>query len=413
MLLDITPLRRHRDFRLLFAGQAISFVGSMITYVAIPYQVFELTRSSSMVGLIGVVELVPLLVAALWGGAYADAMERRRLLVSSELLMACASATLFVNASLPKPSVWLIFAIAAVMSVVNGFHRPTLEAMTQRLVEREELPATAALGSLKYNIGAIGGPALGGLLIAKLGIRTTFAIDVASYVISLLALSMMRPMPAAEGAERPSLRGIVEGLRFAVTRPELLGTYIVDITAMTFAMPVALFPAMSVGFGGAGAVGWLYSAMSAGSLVMTLFSGWTSRVRRHGRAVVLAAAAWGLAIVALSFAPSLPAAVACLMLAGSADMVSGLFRMTIWNTTIPTGMRGRLAGVEMISYMSGPLLGNARAGWVASQSSVPFSILSGGMLCVAGVLLCAIGLPAFWRYDASQVETPTSSPVDA
>jgi len=398
MLLDLAPLRRHRDFRLLFFGQFVSHFGSMITYVAVPYQVYQLTQSSLLVGLLGTVQLVPLLLFGLWGGAYADAMDRRRLLIGAEILLTLVSLGLAANASLARPSVTAIFVLTALMSAVNGFHRPTLESMSPRLVDRDELPATAALTSLRGSLGSVAGPAIGGVCIAAAGLGATYLLDVATFVASLGALAAMAAMPAAAEAAKPGLRSIVEGLDYARRRPELVGTYVVDIVAMTFAMPMALFPALAQGWGGATAAGWLYSAMSIGSLAITLFSGWTKRVARRGAAVVVAAASWGVMVVLLGYVPGLPAAVACLALAGAADMLSGLFRMTIWNETIPAHLRGRLAGVEMISYMTGPLLGNARAGWMASLRSVRFSIVAGGLICCAGVLLCIPLLPAFWRY---------------
>jgi MFS family permease len=244
----------------------------------------------------------------------------------------------------------------------------------------------------------IAGPALGGLCIARFGLGAAYVVDVVSFLVSLLALAGMRAMPPAPEAARPGLRSIAEGLRYARSRPEILGTYFVDIVAMTFAMPMALFPALSQPWGGARAAGWLYSGMSIGALAITVFSGWTGRVRRHGAAVVIAAAVWGVAVVALGYAPNLVLAVLCLCAAGGADMVSGIFRMTIWNETIPGHLRGRLAGVEMISYMTGPLLGNARAGWMATQLSNRASIVGGGAVCVVGVLLCIRLLPAFWHY---------------
>jgi MFS family permease len=398
LLLDVTPLRRHRDFRRLFCGQLISTFGSMITSVAVPYQIYLLTHSSFWVGLLGTVQLVPLLIFGLWGGAYADAVDRRRLLLGAEVALALGSAALAINALLPHPSVIVIFVATAFMSAVGGFHRPALESMTPRLVDADELPATAALTSLRSTAGAIAGPALGGLCIAAFGLASTFVIDVATFVVSLVALAGMRAMPPSEAAASPGLRSIVEGLVFARSRPVLIGTYVVDIIAMAFAMPMALFPAMAQPWGGPRAAGWLYSAMSIGSLVTTLFSGWTGRVRRHGAAVILAAASWGVAIIALGYAPSLPLAVLCLVVAGGADMISGLFRMTIWNETIPGHLRGRLAAVEMVSYMSGPLLGNARAGWMATAVSNRFAIAGGGAICVLGVLLCIPLLPACWRY---------------
>jgi MFS family permease len=417
MLLDLSPLRRHRDFRLLFLGQFVSFFGSMITYVAVPYQIYQLTGSSLTVGLLGVAQLVPLLLFGLWGGAYADAMDRRRLLIGAEGLLALVSLGMAVNAWLPHPNVAAIFILTALMSALNGFHRPTLEAMSPRLVDRDELPATAALTSLRGSLGSIAGPAAGGFCIATLGIGTTYLIDVASFLASLAALAAMSSMPPAAEASKPGLSSILEGLDYARRRPELIGTYVIDIVAMTFAMPMALFPAMAQAWGGATAAGWLYSAMSIGSLVTTLLSGWTKHVARRGAAVVIAAAAWGVAVVALGYARSLPVAVLCLALAGAADMLSGLFRMTIWNETIPSHLRGRLAGVEMISYMTGPLLGNARAGWMASLRSVSFSIVAGGTICVAGVALCIPLLPAFWRYRPSAAEpelaTAERQPVES
>ena len=402
MFLNLAPLRKHRDYRLLYTGQLVSMFGSMITYVAVPYQVFELTHSSFLVGMLGASQLIPLLLFALWGGAYADAMDRRKLLVVSEIVMTAGSLALAINGMLAHSSVVLIFAISAMMSACNGFHRPALDAMTPRLVDREDLTAVSALNFFRFSISAIGGPALGGVCMAALGYPLTYMIDVLSFLVSLISLAAIRRMPPSDRASRPGIQSIVEGLKYALGRPELIGTYVVDMVAMTFAMPMALFPSMAVAWGGAKAAGWLYSAMSFGSLFTTIFSGWTSKVNRHGAAVVIAAASWALAIVFVGFSSSLPLAVVCLAMAGAADSVSGVFRGTIWNETIPSDLRGRLAGVEMISYLSGPLLGNARAGWVASISSNTTSIVSGGVICFVGVLLCIPFLPAFWNYHASR-----------
>jgi MFS family permease len=224
-------------------------------------------------------------------------------------------------------------------------------------------------------------------------------LDVVSFFVSLVSLAMIQSMPS-EKATQPGIQTIIEGLRYAKSRPELIGTYAVDIVAMTFAMPVALFPAMAESWGGASAAGYLYSAMSFGSLATAVFSGWTSKVRRHGAAVIIAAAAWALAVVALGFAASLIGALICLAMAGAADSVSTVFRATIWNETIPNELRGRLSGVEMISYLSGPLLGNARAGWVATISNNQVSVVSGGVICFMCVLGCIPLLPAFWKYHA-------------
>lgn len=405
MFLNVAPLRK-REFRLLYAGQTVSFLGSMLTYVAIPYQVYELSRSSWYVGLLGTAQLAPLVVAALFGGAAADSLDRRRLLVLSELVLAGCSASLIVNAHLAQPKLWAIFVASAAMSAVNGFHRPALEAMTQELVAFEDQPAAAALGSLRFSLGAIVGPALAGLLIAKLGVSMVYVVDALSFGGSVACLWAMEPLPRKPVAAKSALGSIAEGVRYAKSRQELIGTYVVDIVAMIFAMPMALFPLMAERWSGATAAGWLYSSMAIGSLAVTLFSGWSSKVTRHGAMVVAAAALWGLAIVVLGFAPNLPAAVACLVVAGGADMVSGMFRQTIWNQTIPSELRGRLSGLEMISYMTGPLLGNARAGYLATRFDARTSIVSGGLLCLAGVLACVPLLPAFWRYRSAAASLP-------
>lgn len=401
MLLDISPLRRHRDFRLVFIGQLVSSFGSFITYVALPVQVYELTKSSAIVGLIGAAQLVPLAVFALWGGAFADALDRRKLLIVCESLMACGSLVLVVNSLVPSPSVAVLFLVAAFLSAVNGFHRPALEAITQKLVAREELAAVSALSSLRSTSASIAGPSLAGIAIATLGLPITYAIEVGTFAISVAAIAAMRAMPPPESAAKAGFKTIVEGLRYAGSRPELIGTYVVDIVAMTFAMPVAVFPALAEELGGTVTVGFLYSAMSVGALLVTLFSAWTRNFERRGAAVVVAAALWGVAIVALGFAETLPVAIACLVLAGAADMVSALFRMTIWNETIPTTLRGRMASIEQLSYMTGPLLGNARAGFMAEQMGLARSIVAGGVICVVGVTLCVPALPAFWRYRKS------------
>jgi hypothetical protein len=266
VLLDISPLRRHPDFRLLFIGQFVSFFGSMITYVAVPYQLYQLTGSSLAVGLLGTVQLVPLLLSALWGGAYADAMDRRRLLIGAEILLAVISLGFAVNALLPHPSVAAIFVLAAAASAVTGFHRPTLEAMSPRLVDRDELPATAALSALRGILGAVAGPAVGRHLRRALRDGRDVPDRRGTFVVSLVALARMADMPAAAEAAKPGLRSIVEGLDYARRRPELIGTYVVDIVAMTFAMPTALFPALAQRWGGATAAGWLYAAMPARQL---------------------------------------------------------------------------------------------------------------------------------------------------
>ncbi len=295
---------------------------------------------------------------------------------------------------------WVLFLVAMLMAGLDGLQRPSLDAMIPRLVDRDEITAASALDSLRGNVGMIGGPALGGLLIATVGLPATYGLDLVTFAASLVALSAMRAVPPPPEAEPPSLRRIVEGLRYARRRPELVGTYGIDMIAMFFGMPIALFPAFAEEFGGAGALGLLYAAGAVGALAATLTSGWTGRVHRHGLAVILAAGAWGGAIALVGLAPNLALALAALAVAGAADMVSGIFRSTIWNQTIPDHLRGRLAGIEQVSYSTGPLLGNLEAGVAASLFGLRTSIVSGGVLCVAGVGLAALALPAFVRYDA-------------
>jgi MFS family permease len=398
--MDVGPLRRHRDFRLLFTGQALSFFGSEVTFVALPYQTFQLTHSTLAVGLLSLAEFVPLMLMAFIGGALSDAFDRRRMVQLAELGSGLAIGVLLVNSLLPDPRVWVLFAVAPVLAALYGILRPSLDALVPRLVTREEVPAASALEGFRGTLGSIAGPALAGVIIAGAGLPAAYALDVATFGLSLVALWFMRPVPPSPDAPPVSLRSIAEGIRYARSRQELLGTYGVDIIAMFFGMPMALFPAIAEEFGGAGVLGLLYAAPAVGSLLATVTGGWVSRVNRHGLAIIIAAGVWGAAIAGFGLAPNLPLALAGLVVAGGADMVSGIFRMTIWNQTIPDRLRGRLAGIEQVSYTSGPLLGNLEAGVVASLASVRASVVSGGVLCVVGVLLAAIALPAFRRYDA-------------
>jgi MFS family permease len=408
--LDIGPLRRHRDFRLLFAGQALSFFGSEITYVALPFQIYQLTHSTLAVGLLSLAEFVPLMLMAFVGGALSDAFDRRRMVQLSELGSGLAIAVLMVNSLLPHPSVAVLFVVAPVLAALYGILRPSLDALVPRLVTREELPAASALEGFRGTLGSIAGPAVAGVVIAGAGLPVAYGLDVATFGASLVALWFMRAVPPPPDAPPVSLGSIAEGLRYARSRQELLGTYGVDIIAMFFGMPMALFPAIAQRFGGAGVLGLLYAAPAVGSLLATVTSGWVAHVHRHGLAIIVAAATWGTAIIGFGLAPNLALALVGLVIAGGADMVSGIFRGTIWNQTIPDRLRGRLAGIEQVSYTSGPLLGNLEAGVVASLASVRASVVSGGVLCVIGVVLAAVALPAFRRYDARTTRTD-SPPV--
>jgi MFS family permease len=409
MLIDIGPLRQNLAFRRLFVSQFISGLGTMVSYVAVPWQVYELTRSNASVGLLGLVQLVPVVVCGLLGGAVADRVDRKRLLIGAEALMALCLAALLANARAATPSLTAIYVLVAVLQGASGFHRPALEALTQKLARPEEFAAVAALSSVRGTVGMVAGPAAAGLLLARWGAVGAYLFDFATFVAALFFLARIprdRIGPvlghAGDQPERAHLlTDLAEGLRFAWARPELMGTYIVDIVAMAFAFPIALFPAMAAADGRTESVGWLLSAMSVGALLVGLFSGWVTHVRRHGRAVIVAAAVWALGIVALGLAPSLLLALGCLAVAGAADMVSGVFRGTIWNETIPNALRGRLAGIEMISYLTGPLVGNARAGFMADAWGVPAAIWIGGMVCLVGVVATGFALPRFWTYRSA------------
>jgi MFS family permease len=345
------------------------------------------------------------------GGALADAADRRSMVLLTEAGLMAGSLVLAGNAALSNPQVWVLFAVAVVWGGLDAVQRPSLDAMLPRLVDRDELAAAAALNSVRSTLGQILGPALGGVLLAAIGLPLTYMVDVATFVVGLGCLWLMRAVPPPVNAERPSLRRVVEGLRYARSRPELIGTYAVDIIAMFFGMPMALFPAIAQGLGGPGVLGMLYAAPAVGSFLFSATSGWTSRVHRHGMGLIVAATVWGLSIIGFGFAPGLIAALVFLALAGAADMMSGVFRQVIWNQTIPDALRGRLASIEMLSYTSGPALGNFEAGLVASLTSVRVSVVSGGVLCVIGCVVCALALPALRNYDARRYHAPDPSPA--
>ncbi len=401
LTVDPTPLFISRDYRLLFIGQSVSAFGSMMTYAVLPWQMYQLTKSSFAVGMLGVAEFLPMFFLAFVGGALADAVDRRRLIIITEIATTLCVGALVVNAMLPQPRVWVLFVIAAAFAAMTGLQRPAREALLPRLLPAEHMAAAAALGSLRYTFAAIVGPAIGGALAASMGASVTYAIDLATFLVSLLCLLKMHTVPPPVNADQPSLQSITDGLRYAWGRKELLGTYLVDLNAMFFGMPMALFPAMAEGFGNA-SVGLFYAMPAVGAFFASLLSGWTKEVNKHGLAITLAAAVWGLAIIAFGLSNNLWLAMFFLALAGAADMISGLFRMVIWNQTIPDHLRGRLAGIELISYTTGPMLGNAEAGIVASLYSVRTSVVSGGVLCVLGSILLAVLLPSFLRYDGQE-----------
>ncbi len=409
MVVDVSPLRLHRDFRRLFVAGSVSIFGAFLTMVAAPLQIAQLTDSFLLVGALGLVELVPLVVFGLVGGAIADATDRARVARWSEAVLVLASTGLLANALLPRPRVWPVFVMAAVAAAADAIQRPSVEAMIPRLVPRDLLPAANALAGLQGSAGQVIAPALGGLLAAA-SLPLAYAVDAASSVVALAFLVRLPAVRPPGGGRRPSLRGIGEGLRYAMSRQELLGTYLVDIVAMTLAMPTALFPFLARDLGPS-ALGLLYSAGGVGAVLVTLTSGWMARVHRHGRAVAVAALCWGAAVGLAGIAPGLWPVLVLLTVAGAADMVSGIFRDIIWSQTIPDELRGRLAGIELLSFTTGPSLGNGRAGLMASWGGARFSMGLGGLLCVGGVAVTAALLPRFRAYDNRAAPAPTSAPV--
>jgi MFS family permease len=416
---DLTPLRTSRGFRLVFASRTVTLFGSQATAVALLVQARELTGSAIAVGLLGVAELVPLVVFGLYGGALADRLDRRRLIRCCEAGLACCAAALAANASLPHPGVWPLYILAASTMALAALQRPSLDASVPRLVARDQLSAASALLSLSANAGFIAGAALGGVLAATPGPRAVYVLDAVTFAVSLGFLARLGPVPApagdAAGPHGKGLRSLLPGLRFARSRPELVGSYLVDLAAMTLAYPNALFPFIAAGLGAPWAVGLMFAAPSAGAAAASALSGWTGRVRRHGRAIALAAAAWGLAVTGFGLAPDIGAALAFLVVAGWADMLSGIFRDTLWNQTIPDALRGRMAGVELLSYGIGPSAGQVRAGGMASLTTPAVSAWSGGLLCVAAVAATCAALPGLVRYraDTGAPSQPTGSSPSA
>lgn len=398
--MDTAPLHTSRDFRLLFTAGAIFYFGGMITYVALPFQLWTITHSNVAVGLVGLVELFPLVVFGLYGGALADHVDRRRLLIGCGVAQVTLTALLALNAALDRPHVWVIYTVAFFLAAAQSVQRPSKEALLPRTVAQEQLTAANALEAFAMQAGVLVGPAIGGLLLAHAGAAWCYLVDVVGLTVACLLYRAMVGYPHRDETTPPSLAGIGQGLRYAISRRDLLGTYLVDIAAMLLAIPVVLFPALAQEvFAHPALLGLLYSAETVGAMLATLTSGWAVSIHTHGKAIVIAAAAYGACIAVAGLAPSIWVALLFFALSGAADMISGIFRMTVWNTTIPESMRGRLAGIEMLGYSLGPLGGQVRAGVVADLWSVRGSITSGGVACVAGVGLTAAWLKDFWHYD--------------
>jgi MFS family permease len=397
--LDLAPLRKYRDFRLIFTAGLFSYFGSMITFVALPFQIKELTNSFWAVGLIGVVEIVPLTIFGLYGGVLADHVDRKKMIWLTEFGTLLATLILFLNARRENPSVILLFVIAAVFAALSGLKRPSQEAILPRLVSHSDLPSASALMSLRWQFGGIVGPSVGGLLVAAYGASAGYLVDCLTFIISLTLLSRIKSVPPLVKQTAPSLKSLMEGVQYAYSRKDLLGTYLVDLSAMFLAMPMALFPFWADEIGAPWALGLFYSSITIGAVVVTLFSGWMRNYPHHGRAVVFGALGWGIAITLAGTTNSLALVIASLVLAGALDQISALFRGFIWNQSIPDELRGRLAGIEMLSYLLGPLGGQARAGGMAAMTSLRTSVVGGGLMCIGFVAVIASLMPKFRTYD--------------
>jgi MFS family permease len=402
--IDFSPLRRYPDFRRLWLSGLISYFGSMFTYVALPFQVKELTGSYLAVGLIGLVEIIPLVVFGLYGGVLADHMDRKRMIWVTEFAALFLSTILLINSLLPSPKLAVIYIVAALFSAVDGLQRPSADAILPRLVEHKDLPAASALMSLRWQIGMVTGPALAGVLISIAGVSAGFILDILTYFLALFILIRVKNVPPMKSSEKPSFSSLVAGVKYATSRKDLMGTYLVDLAAMFFAMPTALFPFWADQIGAPWALGLFYAAGTIGSILVTLTSGWVKTYTKHGRAIFLAALGWGVAITLAGVSNNLFLILLFLILAGASDMVSALFRSTLWNQSIPDEFRGRLAGVELISYSVGPLGGQTRAGFTAEITSLRTSVVSGGLLCIGFVTLFTALLPDFRKYDSETNE---------
>ena len=400
LAIDFSPLKKYPDFRRLWLSGLISYFGSMFTYVALPFQVKELTGSYLAVGLIGLVEIIPLVVFGLYGGVLADHMDRKKMIWVTEFAALFLSLILLINSLLPSPSLALIYIVAALFSAVDGLQRPSADAILPRLVEHNDLPAASALMSLRWQMGMIAGPSLAGVLISIFGVSAGFILDIATYFLSLIILIRVKSVPPIEISENPSFSSLVAGVKYATSRKDLMGTYLVDLAAMFFAMPTALFPFWAEQVGAPWALGLFYAAGTIGSILVTVTSGWVKNYTKHGRAIFLAALGWGVAITFAGLANNLALILLFLILAGASDMVSALFRSTLWNQSIPDEFRGRLAGVEFISYSVGPLGGQTRAGFTAERTSLRTSVVSGGLLCIGFVAFFTALLPDFRKYDS-------------
>jgi MFS family permease len=401
--IDLTPLTASRDFRRMFVGQALSEFGTQITFVAVPLQVYLQTHSTAMVGLLALCETLPVIVLPIVGGAIADAVERRRFLMIAQAIAAALTIVLAVNSLLPEPRVWVLFAFSFLWASAYSLYSPAFRAWPARLLTPDLYTSALALEVVYYQSAALAGPALAGFLSVKFGFEYAYLLDAVSYMAVIVALAGMRPSPPTAARASAGWSTIVEGLRFLRGKQVLQGTFWIDLNAMIFGLPVALYPAFVIDVLGASPslVGLLYSAEALGALLVALVSGRAKHVRRQGLVTIVACVCWGAGILGFGFAGTLWLALLFLMLASASDMVSGLYRDAILKTVTPDEMRGRMEGISLAVVGTGPSLGNAEAGLLASVTNVRFSIKFGGIACILGAGLLALVLPRYRRYDAA------------
>jgi MFS family permease len=406
--IDTTPLR-NRHFRRLFWGVAATMLGQQMTLVAVPFQVYALTGSSLLVGVTSIVALVPLIVFGLLGGAIADAMDRRRLLLITSVGAAVTSALLALQALLPGGgNLVLLWVLTAFVSGFAAVNQPTRAAVIPAIVGAAGVPGANALSMTVRQAGVIVGPLLAGVLIGLGELFLTYAVDALGFLLAALLLRGLPSLPPGRVVHRlrlgAAVRGVGEGFAFLRTQPVLLMTFVVDIIAMTFAWPQAVFPELAdTRFAGSpNSLGWLFAGVSIGALVMGLTSGWVTRVDRQGAFVLGAIVVWAIAIIGFGLAPTLWLAVLCLAVAGAGDMVSAVLRTSMLQLAAPEEMRGRMQGVFIVVVAGGPRLGDLRAGALASAASVSVAMVSGGIVVVVAMAVVALAVPSFWLFRASR-----------
>jgi MFS family permease len=406
--IDTSPLRIPA-FRRLFWGVAATMLGQQMTLVAVPFQVYALTGSSLLVGVTSIVALVPLVVFGLLGGAIADAMDRRKLMIITSTGAAVTSALLAVQALLPGGgNLVLLWVLTACVSGFAAVNQPTRSAVIPALVGPSGVAAANALSMTVRQAGVIVGPLLAGVLIGLGDLFLAYAVDALGFLVAALLLRGLPPLSPGRLVGRlrlgAAVRGVGEGFAFLRTQPVLLMTFVVDIIAMTFAWPQAVFPELSqTRFAESpNSLGWLFAGVSIGALLMGLSSGWVTRVDRQGAFVLGAIVVWGIAIIGFGLAPTLWLAVLCLAVAGAGDMVSAVLRTSMLQLAAPEDMRGRMQGVFIVVVAGGPRLGDLRAGALATAAGVSVAMVSGGVVIVVAMVVVALIVPSFWLFRASR-----------